>query len=358
MKKLSLLTAAMLCCSLAFAQEAEEEGTVLKFIPRFDVNPYVGLSDNSNAPGFSLGNSSLYTLFEGNFGESDFSYSAEGHWLSANPSELYSQPNFTNWLDWAYVNYNKNLFNFSIGKQILAAGTFEEDAYDFDSHFDLNTTFWNNLPSYVWAAQASFGTEDNYFAFQLSNSPFAEEGPLKDKLLAYNFKVAAGNDISSTLTSFNLMNTPSGESIKMLAIGEMFSFGDFDFVVDAAFRGFDKITEEKSLAMSLVWNASDSFDFTLKGGFEKLRSGCGDVLGWNPADNGEDPYDYFVPASLEQFYALKSAKSYNFVGALVNWYPLDDLRVHAVASYNNWSNSLSLNAGITYYFDLAKFIRK
>ena len=66
MKKYLLSIAALLLGLLAHSQEADDLGNYaeVSIIPRLDVNPLFGAE-----PEFTLGNSSLYTLFEGSASE-------------------------------------------------------------------------------------------------------------------------------------------------------------------------------------------------------------------------------------------------------------------------------------------------
>ena len=78
MKKYLLSIAALLLGLLAHSQEADDLGNYaeVSIIPRLDVNPIFG-----NEPDFTLGNSSLYTLFEGSASE-HFSWTVAAHLLS------------------------------------------------------------------------------------------------------------------------------------------------------------------------------------------------------------------------------------------------------------------------------------
>ena len=60
-------------CAASFAQENEHSFLV---VPRLEANPYIGGNQT-----FDMGNTSLYTLFEGELSET-FSYSVMNHWLS------------------------------------------------------------------------------------------------------------------------------------------------------------------------------------------------------------------------------------------------------------------------------------
>ena len=80
MKKYLLSIAALLLGLLAHSQEADELGNYaeLSVVARLDANPYFG-----NEPEFTLGNSSIYTLFTGSASE-HFSWALQNHWFSGN----------------------------------------------------------------------------------------------------------------------------------------------------------------------------------------------------------------------------------------------------------------------------------
>ena len=115
MKRLLVVcVASLLPCFLVSAQEADNAGrsVELSVIPRLDLNPT--FSPGGSA-GFTLGNTSLYSLFEGNITE-NLSFSVANHWAAFDQLEdvfeptkalyrntLYSYD--TNWLDWAYLTY-------------------------------------------------------------------------------------------------------------------------------------------------------------------------------------------------------------------------------------------------------------
>lgn len=361
MKKLSLLTAALLCCSLAFAQEAEEsEGTFL-IIPRIDANPYLsGSGSNFTGSNFSLGHTSLYTLFEGNIGNSNFSYSVEGHLLSSDPASLYSNMGLAgeeSWLDWANITYTKGLFDFTVGKDVLAIGGFEYDEYDFDSHPDFNSTVWNALPVYQWGARAGVNLFDEslYLAGQVATSPFSEK--YFDGSYAYSLYANGEFGNYSAIWSANLLQTMDGDFAKSVAFGNRVSLGDVDLTLDYIARGYSSLFDEQTLSFTALWNASDKFNVSARIGAEYSGLNFSEVFGWNPVEYLENPHDYFVPASLAWTSFNSSAFSYMYGGVAAHYNILDDLRLHAVASYNNWSRSLSLNVGATYFFDLSRFFK-
>lgn len=356
MKRLTLSIAAMLCCFLGFSQGAEGEGNTYLFIPRIDLNPYVALNSDGYS-GFELSNTSLYSLFEGNFGESDFSFSVEGHWLSTDPSSLYRNTFHSdnlNWLDWANITYAPSNLYFTLGKQMMSIGSFEEDAYDYDQHWNLCSTYWNNLQVYHWGATAGWCSDDEStdLSVQVTTSPYGEKF-FKSNLYQYALQLRGEYGIWSTITSANAIGYDKSAYVGMFATGNKLSLGDFEIGADIVFRGYDFDFTESSYVFTGSWMPSDSFTLTVKGGIE-ASNGVEDVFGWDPIDYLEDPYDYYVPASLVR---VKQAlgKNYCFGGLIAEYYPLDNLRLHTAITANNWAKSVSVNLGAIYYFDLARF---
>lgn len=345
----------MLCCFLGFSQEAEDGNTFL-VIPRIEANPYVALSSDGYS-GFDLSNSSIYTLFEGGIGSSSFSYSFAGHWLSATPADLYSEilrTDKTSWLDWANITYAPSNFYFTLGKDVLSLGSLEEDEYDYDQHFNLCSTLWNYLQVYQWAAKAGWANDDETtdISFQAATSPYGAK-PFNSNLYTYSLLLRGEYGIFSTLTSLNAFGYDKGSYVGAIFTGNKVTLGDIDLGLDLAFRGYDFDFNESSAVAFATWTPSDKLSLTAKCGVENIKSNTADVFGYNPMLDGEDPYDYYVPASLA--IAKLTAKNYVFGGLNLNYYPVDDLRIHAVVAANNWAKSLSLNIGATYYFDLTRF---
>ncbi len=178
MKKfLVVCAAAMLCCSLVRAQEAEDAGSgaVLSIIPRLDVGALYNVDNESF--GVSFGNTSLYTLFEGNISEK-WGFSLCNHWIQADgwvpnfldafgPSTmgLYhlnipflknQVNNANNFVDWAYVTFSPGPFTFTLGKQVQLMGGFEYDDYDFDVNPLMASSLWNSYTCYQWGLTAAW----------------------------------------------------------------------------------------------------------------------------------------------------------------------------------------------------------
>lgn len=345
MKKTFVFFSLFLMTLVAFARENEHS---LLVVPRVDANPYIGGNQS-----FDLGNTSLYTLFEGELGES-FSYSVMNHWLSAEPLALYQntlRSDDANWLDWAYVTAYFGNFDISAGKQGILTGSVEQDAYDYDVCPNLSSTVWNNFFTYNWGLTLGYTNdeENTYLATQVTVSPFGEYN--NSGLFAYSLFWSGEYDFFQPLWSANVLeykdvtNLDAKDRIYMLSLGNRFSFDELELAFECVARSYDAKTifnEEISLIGSLSYDINQRFDVMLKGGWESNRSGRG-ILG-GPDMSG------FLPGSL----ALMD-KDYLFGGLLLNYYPLDDvesLRLHTALATNNHANSLSVTIGATYYLQL------
>lgn len=354
MKKTLALLAAISSCFCTYAQEAESADNTpeLTIIPRVDVNPYIPVGNKGNA-GVDFSNTGLYTLFEGNIGE-HFSYSMCNHWLSTDPKSLYQntfRSDDTNWVDWANITYSTGCFSLTVGKDVLAIGGFELDAYDVDSHINLSSTFWNNIAMYQWGAKVEFTTNsDSSVALQFATSPFAER-PFAGKLFTYSLYWTGEYGCFSPIYSLNFMEYERGRFLSILSLGNRFDIGDFYIELDYMnrARSVKELGKEMSIIGKAGYNLGDKAEFFIKGGYE-FRHGEEDLFGYGD--------EWELDGSIVPTGILRN-KDYAFYGAGIHFYPLrdsQDLRLHAVAAANNYSNEVSLTVGVTYYFNLVDTI--
>ena len=355
----------MLCCFQALSQEAEVAGrtvqseeseTTWQIVTRLDLNPYLPVKDGGYR-GFDLGGSSLYAVFDGGFGESDFSYSVEAHLLSSDPAALYRntfRSDDVNWLDWANITYAPSNLYLTVGKQVMSIGSFEFDPYDFDNHINLCSTLWNNSQVYQWGAAAGWTSNDEStdLSLQVVTSPYGER-PFKSGLYAFSAMWKGEYGPWMPMWSVGAIGYDKRAYTGLIALGNQFTAGDFTIGLDWSTRGYDFDFTESSYIASLEWAPSEKFSLTGKAGFEKAKGE--DVIGWNPADDGEDPYDYYVPASLRlATLECTAVDGYCFGGLVATYNPLENLRIHAALSANTWAKSISANIGVTYYLNLKR----
>ena len=290
MKKYLLSIAALLLGLLAHSQEADDLGNYaeVSIIPRVDVNPIFG-----SEPEFSLGNSSLYTLFEGSASE-HFSWTVAAHLFSASSftgcleesGDLYRMLGYSdsnNVFDLAYVDLTFGSWTFNLGKNCIMTGGHEYDDYDWMVHPQLASPLWNDLACYQWGGKVSYTTpsEMSTFSLQMTTSPFGE----------HPFASGLWTNTAGMTDDYD------------------------DFLRGGTFHGFVK------------YAPSERWDFSL----------CGNYSSQYALQNGRIvPFD--EPARWN-------------LGAVAQFYPLfdsQDLRLHAFAAYDSAIGGFQLCVGAVY----------
>ncbi len=372
MRKTLFLLTTLLSGSLAFAQEAEHsEGNDIevRVIPRFDANPYIPFSKRAGSD-FDFGSTSLYTQIEGNIG-SRLTYFFSNHWLSTHPGELYTidgdgknsanlfRSDYTNWLDMGYIGLNFGSWDFTLGKDMITIGSFEEDAYDYESHPNMNSYFWNMAQVYQWGAKAAWTSPDetSQFLLQIMSSPFSEHpfgkswygegGHLKT--------ISAGwygeYENYRSIWAVNMMEYSKGKYLGIIGLGNRFYSGDFTFTLDlqARVNSMKKFfAQENSVSGTVQYAAGDKAELFAKAGFDSARR----------HDFFAAPDSSFVPGALYEDGNRFTDHGNCFYGGIgLHYYPIKgsrDLRLHAVAAMNTFSkDQLSLSIGALYSFDLS-----
>ena len=312
----------LLCCSLAIAQEADELGgsnAELSVIARAEY-----------LYGDPLGNSSLYTLLEGNISD-NLSYTVINHWLSSEPGALYANSlhvDDVTWLDVAALTYSTEKLELSIGKEDLLWGTYEMSEYDWDVHIPMATSIWNNLPFYQWGVRGSWlPFEGMSLDFRVSSSPFSGH-PFEDGLLTYGARVRyEQEDAFGAMLSYNEIGTGDGTRIGVLSAGLQAYLGDTRLVADfnnkAGDCNFILLDGFTSSLMATVPFADEQFELIGRAAYERITAG-----------NLED-----------------------MSGTLgLHWKPEEWLRVHAVGGYRlgDLDPGFIVNVGVTcnLHFDL------
>ena len=319
MKRLLVVcAAALLPCFLVSAQEADNSGTGvgLSVIPRLDLSPQIidGKGD------FTLGNSSLYSLFEGDLTE-HLSFSVANHWLSDEPKYLYQNTfhsDDVNWLDWAYLTYTADRWDFSLGKDMVTTGGLEFDDYDFEVHLPLTSTLWNFFACYQWGGKVGYTLPSGNDAFhvQFTTSPFGEK-PFKSGLFNYSLEWRGTHGIVETIWSATAVQTDDDRFFPLVSLGQRFDLGDWTVGLDLTNGSCmsDDLVSGLIAMPSVSYSPSESVEIFAKGGWETVF------------DNGDN---------------------FAWGGAGVHWYPVDNLRIHALAAYNDLTRTVTLSAGLLY----------
>lgn len=347
MKRLLVLLVATLGYFYTYAQEVNEDSRIPDFVvtPRFDANPYAPVKGGYK--GFDFGNSSLYTFLDGSVG--DFSYSLCNHWLSDDPASLYKNAFISSecdFIDWLTLSYQVGQFGFTIGKDMLAIGTWELDYYDVDIHSNLVSPFWHKVAIYQWGGEVNYTTKDEstWLRFQFGTSPFGER-PFASKLFVYSLYWSGEYGCYAPIWSANFVEYERGRFASIIALGNAFSVGDFTIEVDYMNRATSLkrfFNQEWSVGGQVLYNYRDKVEAFVKGGYESYNT---DLFGY------ED--ELFIPTDHSLL------PRYWYAGGGVHYFPLResrDLRLHAVAAYNSFAKSVSLTFGATYHFNLTKTI--
>ena len=349
MKRLLVVCAAsLLPCFLVSAQEADNSGrsVELSVIPRLDLNPIFS-TEKGGGGEFTLGNSSLYSLFEGNLTE-NLSFSVANHWAAfdsvhdvfATTKDLYSNTLHsydTNWLDWAYLTYSFGNFAVTLGKDMITTGGLEFDDYDFEVHPALVSSYWHELACYQWGGKFAFTTpsETDAVSFQFTTSPFGDR-PFTSKLFNYSLEWRGEHGILETIWSATALGTAPGQFQPVFSLGQRLNFDSFSIGLDAFSVLGDEFEEGDdvivilrkgiTLMPSILWSPGDRFDILAKGGYENYASELVEDL------------------TFHRWWA----------GLACHWYPLRDsrnLRLHAVAAYRPddfYPAPVSLTVGLLY----------
>ncbi len=347
MKRLLVLLVATLGYFYTYAQEVNEDSRIPDFVvtPRFDANPYAPVKGGYK--GFDFGNSSLYTFLDGSVG--NFSYSLCNHWLSDDPASLYKNAFISSecdFIDWLTLSYQVGQFGFTIGKDMLAIGTWELDYYDVDIHSNLVSPFWHKVAIYQWGGEVNYTTKDEstWLRFQFGTSPFGER-PFASKLFVYSLYWSGEYGCYAPIWSANFVEYERGRFASIIALGNAFSVGDFTIEVDYMNRTTSLkrfFNQEWSVGGQVLYNYRDKVEAFVKGGYESYNT---DLFGY------ED--ELFIPTDHSLL------PRYWYAGGGVHYFPLResrDLRLHAVAAYNSFAKSVSLTFGATYHFNLTKTI--
>ena len=340
MKKYLLSIAALLLGLLAHSQEADDLGNYaeVSIIPRLDVNPIFG-----SEPEFSLGNSSLYTLFEGSASE-HFSWTVAAHLFSASSfkdcleesGDLYrmlGHSDSNNVFDLAYVDLTFGSWTFNLGKNCIMTGGHEYDDYDWMVHPQLASPLWNDLACYQWGGKVTYTTpsELTSFSLQMTTSPFGER-PFSSGLWTYSAQWSGEYAWYSPLWSVTAFGLDHGTYAWIYSLGNQFSFGDWTVSLD--YTNTAGMTEEYddfllggTLHGVVSYAPSERWDFALRGNYSsQFNFYNGRVVTF------DEPARWNLGA-VAQFYPLRDSQ---------------DLRLHAFAAYDSVLGGFQLCVGALY----------
>lgn len=223
----------------------------------------------------------------------------------------------TNWLTFTYETEN---FSFTAGKDAIFVGSFEYDAYDLDSYYEMNSEFYNNFDCWQWGISASwYPAADHMVLLQIANSPYSFE---TDKF-AFAAGWRGGWEWYESYWTANLWGSDY-DMVKAANLGNRFYLGNFTIDLDLMLRFSE---------------AYGSGTFILAPSYQFGE--------WGRA---------FLKAGADFTSELN-----NFIGGGFEYFPIQnnkDIRLHAVYTFNNYTVGHMLNIGLTWKMNLTAAVRK
>ena len=354
MKKYLLSIAALLLGLLAHSQEADELGNYaeLSVVARLDANPYFG-----NEPEFTLGNSSIYTLFTGSASE-HFSWALQNHWFSGNsflgpeadPFDQFKGLGYsdnTNFLDLANVTLTFGGWNFTLGKQCILTDGHEYDDDDWDVYTGLATPLWNGLACYQWGGQVTWisPSESTAFSLQMTTSPFGER-PFSSGLWSWSAQWVGGYNWFLPTWSVSLLQSmddadpnPIRRNNWLVSLGNTFDFGAWTISLDwsntGGFSSIDNgLLKGNTFHGRVSYMPGEHWNFALQGNYVTSTI---DVNVNGSTSSGSS--------------SLWITNNWWNAGAIAEFFPLSDsdaLRLHAYVAYDAGVEAFFFKVGLRY----------
>lgn len=370
-RHLTFLGAMLLIAGSAVAQEANSSAQMQKsssgedvsakeivdYTPSILLDSKFGYNGIVSGGAAGFGGEGLYLDVEGKISK-NFSYSLYQKLYTANSEDTSVFYN----TDCLTLNYNVGSFDIIAGKQGILLGSFEDDAYDNDSYYDMNSMFYNSWSSNQWGVKAMWTnkSETSSVAIQATNSPFSYS-PKEDNLYAYNLCWRGSWDWYESFWSANMFEYEKGKFVNLIAMGNMFYVGNLTLGLDCIMRGVDiNCNDEITIHFMPSYDFGDKFRLFGKLGWERKSEDL-------PYDfSGEYLSNEDMIATNEENLGVMPAfliagQDYWFYGAGLEYFPLKEnkgVRLHAAWMSNNYTKRNCINVGLTWKVDLMKAFKR
>ena len=357
MKKYLLSIAALLLGLLAHSQEADDLGNYaeVSVISRLDLNPTWYRS--AGETGFDLGNSSIYTQFEGRASE-HFSWTVVNHWFSFTdwPSgdfeafELFKTLGYSdanNFIDILKADLTFGSWTFTLGKDCITTGGHEYDDDDYDVHTPLASPLWNDLACYQWGGKVAWTTpsELSTFSLQMTTSPFGDR-PFASGLWTWSAQWSGDYDWFSPLWSATVLSREAPDYASapheydfLISLGNQFFIGDWTLTLDW------------SNTSGLGWEmdrltSSDLFSYET--GYKLLPGSLfHSRVDYSPSER----WNYSLLGNVVTTPKDLGGGNWWNLGAVAEFFPLrdsDELRLHAFVEYDSLIDGFTFSVGARY----------
>lgn len=331
MKKITFfyLVACMAISSVVYGQDTEDTATI-DYIPEISLDTRLGFNQCFTDKSGRFYSDGVYLNVDGIISP-HFSYSTSLKIFTPDYfGEDFSGLDAINWL---LLTYEIGDFSISVGKDAVFTGSFEYDANDIDSYFEMNSLFYNYFDCWQWGISAAwYPTETQTLSLQVTNSPLSYE----PNQFAYNLAWRGEWDFYESYWTANLWQYDADKYIKSLNFGNCFYFGDFSMVVDYTTRATalnTLFTEDFSALAMPAYEAADWCRLFVKFGYERAS----EIMDYEFVG---DNIFYGVGA---EFFPLKENKN---------------IRFHTYWTHNTeYSGCHIFNMGFTWKMDLTKAIK-
>ena len=322
---------------------------------RLEANkPWSSESSTLSNNRINWGNSGLFMTADGSFSDK-LSFDSSFSLLTSDPAWLYQNTlgcSDCGWINWLNLLYTPNdRLSFGVGKQIMFAGGWENDPYDFEQHLDLCSQDWQGNNVYQWGGSVVYAPdEDHSYGFQITTSPF-RESLLVGNGTAASFQGRHSSGIWAGILSINYLQAYLDEApaLGMITLGNKLEDDNYQAWVDVTLKnalGCDLNGMNTSVTASYLHRFCDgSLELGAKGGYETISPKCPDFFGYSSAWSlEEDGVAGIVPLGISP------DKDYTFGGLFFHYYPMEDLRIHAALAVNNYTKAVSATFGVLYSF--------
>jgi hypothetical protein len=279
-------------------------------IPSISLDSRFGYEHTFSGKAAGFGGDGFYLNIDGSISK-NFSYSLSQRLFSSSGED----DSVFDYTDWLTLTYNVGRFSFTAGKDVVKVGSFEYDAYDLDSYYDMNSAFYNEFDCWQWGVSAAwYPAEDHEFLLQVARSPLSDE----------NVSIAAGwrgswEGFESYWTA-NLWGKDRG-MIPAVALGNRFTFGNLTVDLDLSARFGDTYLSGAAAILAPSYQIGEWGRAFTKIGIDRDNTffGCG--------------FEYFP---------LKENKS---------------IRLHAAYTCNDYTVGNMINIGLTWKLNVTQTIK-
>ena len=259
---------------------------------------------------------------------------------------------FFNATDWINLTYTNRNWSVTAGKQVVGIGGYEYDVAPIDLY--IYSEYWGNIPCFRVGVSGAYTTDDekDKFVLQFCESPFRDHELNADnaQMFAYNAVWYGSHGLFSTIWSVNMMEYLPGRFINYIALGNRFTFGDFQFDIDIMNRAVSTrnfLGKDMSVMSKFTWSPSEQLNVF--------------AIATHDFNHADEVGDWSVLPGTE----------ITRVGAGLEYFPLknsQDIRLHMACSYADGVNTnpagllfpqqTVLDAGVTWRMNLLNIKRK